>query len=170
MRLCRSSVAFATLVMLSLAACEGGSSVGKDIDLEKIKGGQKGPRLGEAASPSPTPTAGQPAQKPTTPPPIQPTKSSPTPTQPSAQVFEVTLTRDSPYYHPGQVIQVPVGTTIRFTNRDEINRQPFAQGYFEAPSLAPGRSFEYLANVRTNGQVQINDRIATFKVGFLEVY
>lgn len=154
------------VALLVLAACQEDTSVGKDIDLRKIKG--KGGRLGEASSPPPV-TAGATPLSPTTTPPPPPKTQSPTP-PPQQQAYVVTLTTASPYYHPGQLIQVPVGTLIRFVNKDDINRQPYVEGFFEAPPLKPGDTFDYQANVRTGGQAQIKDRIATFKVGFLEVY
>lgn len=153
------------VVLLVLAACRDASKVGTGIDLEKIK--EKGGRLGDPTS-APNTTAPAATQAPpVTQPPAQKTTQPP---PPQAQAYVVTLTTASPYYHPGQLIQVPVGTLIRFVNKDDINRAPYVEGFFDAPTLKPGDTWDYAANVRTGGQVQIKERIATFKVGFLEVY
>lgn len=143
-------------------ACGDSSRVGEGIELDKIKNEGGDNRLGVA---SPTPP---PAESPAAAPQEQPKQAAPKPNE--APPYEVTLITNSPYFHPGQVIRVPVGTKVRITNKDESKRHPFVEGLFDAGTLAPGAQFVYEANTKTAGQAQIKDQIATFKVGFLEVY
>lgn len=163
----RPTAVVAFMVFLALGACGDKSQVGGEIELDKIKGDAGGPRLGEDLPPQPE---GSKLDVPSSPTPAA-TKESPAPSAPAeAPPFEVTLVTNSPYYEPGQVIKVPVGTKIRITNKDDINRHPYVDGLFDAGSLPPGGTFLYHANVKTSGQVRISDRVATFKVGYLEVY
>lgn len=173
----RKLVAMCLLLSLLLAACASDEKVGGEIDLSKIKEGQKGPRLGEAASPAPeaAPTAGKldlgqsPAPK------EQPPSPQPPPPPQQAPALEVALLAENPYYQlqgdqPGQLIRIPVGRRVRFVNRDETNRQPYVEGLFESPVLPPGGSFEFHATTRTGGQLELNDAAAPFKVGAFEIY
>jgi hypothetical protein len=163
------SVLIAVTTLFMFVACGDQSQVGGEIELDKIKGGGGGgPRLGEnlPAEPGPEQTK---LDVPTSPTPAA--QEAPKTAAPAeAPPFEVGLTTNSPYYEPGQVIRVPVGTRIRITNKDDINRHPHVEGLFDSGPLAPGATFMYHATVRTGGQQRISDRIATFKVGYLEVY
>lgn len=165
LRLLASAVAASIL----LGACGSGSSVGKDIDLEKIKG--KGGRAGitDKTTPSPTATATQPQQP--TAPPTQATTAPPPP-----QVMQVFLLANNPYYQlegskPGGYIKVPAGVIVRFVSKEsEFDRQPRVPDLgFECPRLKPGRSCELKAATPTGGPVTLEDGVRVFITGQLEI-
>lgn len=159
----RTSRAGALLAVaaLLLAACQRSEKVGEGL-LEKLKEQEQQRRLGEFLK-SPEPT-GQPSPA--------ALGGSPAPGKtggPQREVFQVLLVNDPPYYEPGQQLTVPLGTTIRVTNKDDNTRSfTTPDGPYDSGDLAPGQSRELVVNVK--GKFQLYDPNVPFATGTLEVF
>ena len=127
---------FMILALLALAAgCGKGVSYGDKLDTDLKDGGSKC-RLGECKSPTPASDTkvGVGAQSPS---------PSPVQTQVEVRYFDVSLVADAPYYDPGNRLTMPVGFTLRVTNKDTTDGRPIRSfksddGSFDSGRLKPG--------------------------------
>lgn len=139
-----------SVLLLLFGACGEGQKVGSERLLE-FEEQENARRLGER-TPEPTPE-GTPLALGVG----EEEKAAPTPTpaptpEPAPEYFEVALVPESPYYEPGNAITVPVGTTIRVTNRDHTPERSDGRsftakdGSFHSGRLAPGQTWEWTFN------------------------
>lgn len=138
-------VALLVVLLSASVACGKPQRVGSE-GLTAFEEQDPGGRLGER-SPSPDSTQsgdkvglGGPSPSP-----------SPSPTQ-AESFFEVTLIAESPYFHPGNALTVPVGVTLRVTNKDTTEERPTRSfsakdGSFDSGSLRPGQVWTYKMTV-----------------------
>lgn len=151
-----------SLLML-LGGCGGDTRVGskKLLEIEEQKQKQ---RLGEfLKSPEATPASPGTAALGT------PAPSAPAAAPTEAQrTFEVTLIHDSPYYEPGNELEIPAGTKIIITNRDELTRRfRTTNGPYDSGDLTQGQKYEFTANTR--GVFQVADEHVPFATGKLTI-
>lgn len=159
-------------VTLLFAACGEEQRVGSEklLEFEEQEGAQ---RLGER-TPEPTPEG--------TPQSLavdeeeEEEEAGPTPEptpEPTAQVFDVTLIPNSPYYEPGNSISIRVGVTLRVTNQDDTSERGGGRsftdedGAFHSGMLAPGESWTWVFD--QPGTYNIVDEGLTFATATLRV-
>lgn len=161
----RRFVGVLAVAALLLSACEERHQVGSE-ELTNIDEQKAAQRLGEILK-SPETTGESPASAVLGAP-------SPTPTgggDQTRETFVITLTFDSPYYDPGQTLEIPVGTPIRVVNGDrerDFRRFEAVGSPYDSGDLQPGASYEFVANVK--GRFQLRDRHVPFATGTLEVF
>lgn len=159
----------AVLLVLAAAllmACGGNQQVGS----EKLKNIQdsatNGPRLGERI-PEPS---NQPSQGALGAP--SPKSSQTSAAKEETKFFDVTLVDYSPYYEPGASLRMPVGFTLRVTNKDTTEGRPqrsfeAEDGSFSSGPLKPGQT--WTQRFDTPGTWKIKDMAAGFILAQLEV-
>ena len=162
----RIAVILAALVLaLTSLACGGGSSVGEDIDPNKING-TAAPRLGER---TPAPTA-----KPTTAASNRPAaataaaKTAAPAAQPSIVIkIQSDNAAGGSQFDP-RVARVRAGALVRWQNTDSTGRSVVADdGSFRSPKLAPGAHYDFTPT--RAGTYNYHDGTRPYAVGTLEV-
>jgi hypothetical protein len=150
---------FAVLLLL-VAACGSGQKVGSE-KLTQFKEASPAARLGEAqATPSGDPgSLGLGGSTPT----ARPTATPPAPTP--ERFFDVSMVADSPYFEPGNDLEMPVEFTLRVTNRDGTPERPGRSftdkgGSFDSGLLKPGQVWTH--KFSGTGRFQIEDQGLTF--------
>ena len=153
------------LLLLSLTACDSGTSVGKDLEV-KNSPGSEGPRLGErlkVESPAPGESAPPEAAK------SAPAKN-PDPAPAQAPPFVIKINSDTsgaPAFEPRQA-EVSAGTVVRWENTDTKPHSVKADnGTFRSPEIPGGGSWEYKATVV--GDFNYTDGSRPYAVGTLIV-
>jgi len=158
----------AVVLVVLAAGCSSDESVGS---LENLGTGeeQAANRLGELEAPpedpaaTPAPTA-PPAAAVATP---KPQQAQPTPA-PAARTYEIKIVAGGQGFDPFAVA-VSRGTRIKVTNTTDraatFSSDP--PGAFDSGPIAPGASWEYVAN--TPGKFQFHDKERPFAQGQLEV-
>lgn len=162
------TIALAMLLMVVAAACGEDVQYGDGLDPDAIVAATPTCRLGECKSPEPSPISTEKVGIGTSPTPPKPTAQQ----QPEERFFDVTLVDYSPYYEPGQQLTMPVGFTLRVTNKDNTEGRPvrsFAadDGSFDSGPLKPGEV--WTRKFDQPGSYQIKDRAAGFIYASLEV-
>lgn len=161
---------FVAVALLGLvgAACGSAQKVGSE-KLLKFQEQQNAQALGRAASATPAPVnaLGQ-----NTPPPAavktQPPRPKTTPTY-----FDVSLVTNSPFYSPGNCWVMPVGITLRVTNKDMASERKGGrsftdkQGSFNSGILKPGGQWTWVFNAPAT--YDIVDEKVNFASGVLHV-
>ncbi len=160
---------FALLVCLLIAgvACGKGQKVGSE-KLLNFNEQQNAQRLG-ARTPPPAATAsgaltvGE-----------QPTKApTPKPAAPKKVYFDVQLVANSPFYKPGNAIQIRTGVTLRVTNTDATAERSKGRsftdkgGTFNSGLMKAGGSWTWVFD--QPGSYEIVDQGLTFATARLEV-
>lgn len=155
----KSLLAGLTCLALLLAACGSDNKVGSE---ELLKFEEKGQgRLGEAAVPSPEATQAQAQAQ------SSPTSKQVQAVQEQAPDIVVSIIRDSPFFDP-PAVKMLAGAKLRVTNKDAQPRSYFSEtGEFASGTLAPGESWEWVANVI--GKFTVRDDTRPFVVGSFEV-
>jgi hypothetical protein len=160
------------LVLLSCVlvvgtACGKGQKVGSEKLLD-FKVQQDAQRLGGRTAPPPTPSGALTVGAQATP------KPTPKPTEPpKKQYFDVGLVANSPFYKPGNSIQIRVGVSLRVTNQDATPERSKGRsftdkaGTFNSGLLKAGQSWTWVFD--QPGSYEIVDQGLTFATARLEV-
>lgn len=162
----RKLLLIAIIVSLGFAACGGDNPVGSERLKDFKDEGGKGSRLGERIpEPSNQPSVlGVGGRSPTAQPSTAPKADE--------KIFDVTLVDNSPYYEPGASLKVPVGFTIKVTNKDTTEGRPVrsfeaVDGSFSSGPLKPGQV--WTQKFDSPGFWKIKDMAAGFILADLEV-
>jgi hypothetical protein len=155
---------------LLLSACGEGQSVGNQGLLDDIKDQGGDFRFTPPPLPDEEEGGGQLAiDQRATPPPAE----APAPTPPPAQVtyFDVELVADSPFYKPGNALEMSSGAVLRVTNRDATPERACRsftdkQGTFNSGCLKPGESWTFRLG---QGRFDIIDQGLPFATATLTV-
>ncbi|MEO7804905.1 MAG: hypothetical protein ABIS18_11535 [Actinomycetota bacterium] len=162
-----SCISLILLLCAVAAACGSDNKVGSERLLQLQDSGSKGqPRLGESIK---VPTQSPQAALGTSP---KATQSVVAPKAAEVKFFDVTLVDYSPYYEPGASLQMPVGFTLRVTNKDKTEGRPVrsfeaADGSFGSPPLKAGGVWTQAFDVP--GTWKIKDMAAGFILAELTV-
>jgi plastocyanin len=154
----------ALVMAFASVACGGGSSVGEDINVDKLDG-TAAPRLGERTA--------APTTKATTAPSGQPAATAPPKTAAPAAKPSIVIKIQSDTAKGGsqfdpRVARVRRGSIVRWENVDAKARSVVADnGSFRSPNIAPGGHFDYTTNA--TGSINYHDGTRPYAVGTLEV-
>lgn len=181
-RLC---ILVAALTLVTLGACGEDNKVGAGVKVDKTAGGNA--RLGattttvaaagapSTTAPATTTTAAKAAAATTTAPPTTAPKpttttAAPATTAPQAQAFVIEIFADNSgkkQFEPPQSA-VRLGTVVRWTNRDTINRSVESQeAGFQSPLIPPGGSYDFKTDAK--GTFNYQDGTRPYAVGVLQV-
>jgi plastocyanin len=150
----------ALLAVALLGACSSDSKVGKQSSLQFDQ--DQASQFGATTS---TTAAG--ATETTKPPTV--TTAAPTTVAPekAAVTIDVAMNEQSPYFNPS-LAQVPVGATVRFTNKGtQVHSVVSDTGAFDSGPIAPGHAWIFKATSR--GRFNYSDGGRPFAVGAIEV-
>jgi len=161
----RGSVAGVVVAALALAGCGHSQGYGgKDIpDLaknvnNKLALGATTTTVGAATAPTGKQTVGSTAP---------PTTARVTNTTAAPAVTNIAIVKDAAGYFDPQGASVYKGSTVVWTNRDVVPRSVQATNYFTSPTLAPGQTFSWVANV--TGTINYTDGTRPYAGGILQV-
>jgi plastocyanin len=148
------------LAVALLGACSSDTKVGKQSSLQFDQ--DKASQFGATTS---TTAAG--ATETTKPPTVTTVVATTVAPEKQAVTIDVALNEQSPYFDPS-LAQVPVGATVRFTNK---GTQPHSvvsdTGAFDSGEIAPGHAWIFKATSR--GRFNYSDGARPFAVGAIEV-
>ncbi len=155
------------LVLLVVAvSCGEEPEVGDDKVLDFVDQTDP-PDLGERPKESPTPAPNNPAV-------VNPNQPKPDekPAAPEEKFFDVAMVADSPYFEPGNDLQMPAGFTLRVTNKDYTPERPTRSftaenGAFDSKPMAPGAVWTHTFS--GPGRYKVVDHKAPFIFATLEV-
>lgn len=161
------TIAFALTFIFLASACGEDITYGDGLDPDAIIAATPTCRLGECKSPEPSPVSTEKVGIGTSPTPAKPTQQ-----QAEEKFFDVSLVDYSPYYEPGQQLTMPVGFTLRVTNKDSTEGRPVRSftsddGSFDSGPLKPGQV--WTRKFDQPGSYTIKDRAAGFIYASLEV-
>jgi hypothetical protein len=167
-------LAILALLLLLVAACGGGRRTGSEDLLEEVGEGAEECRLGENCEPSPAATDSEEQKVGVGEPTEAPQKEAPP--APQEQFFDIHLVGESPYYfdatngQAASVFRMPVGYTLRVTNKDTTDNRPTrsftaSNGAFTSPDLKPGEVWTF--RFSTGGSFDLIDRCCPYVSGKL---
>lgn len=152
-------ISVALLMVAVLVGCNKDTKVGEGLEgsLQEQKQAEAIGRV--IVSPEPTATSAVLGESP---------EPEPSPSPTKRVVFSLILTKESPFYDPGQEVTVQVGTVLKITNNDDkVRRYATQGGPYDTGSLQPGGTIEIVLDIA--GKWQIYDESVPFATATLEV-
>ena len=154
------ALSIALLAVALLGACSSDTKVGKQSSLQFDQ--DKASQFGATTT---TTAAG--ATETTKPPTATTAVATTVAPEKQAVTIDVSLNEQSPYFDPS-LAQVPVGATVRFTNK---GTQPHSvvsdTGAFDSGPIAPGGVYDWVAGGA--GSYNYSDGTRPYAVGSIEV-
>ncbi len=152
-------------LLVFAVSCGEEPGVGDKVDLD-FPEQTDAPDLG-APKESPTPAPNEPAV-------VNPNQPKPEekPAEPEEKFFDVAMVADSPYFEPGNDLQMPAGFTLRVTNKDATAERPTRSftaenGAFGSGPMAPGQVWTH--KFSGPGRYKVVDHKAPFIFATIEV-